>query len=552
MNRVCSNRNRRRANMLETRGLARSRTIAGVNLLLDPTPRLHSCALALLASASLAGATPPLLQDDPAPEATGEDEPEQRSGPPPFRQLADDERGLKLNRDGACQGYTLIAPLRSRTVRLIDMEGETVHTWEVESPPGGGVYLLDNGHLLYCGRVDDNPRFRGGGIGGRLEEYDWEGRLVWSYQLANEYQTQHHDMEVLPNGNILFICWEYLAPEDALAAGRDPHALHGEGLWTGAVLEVRKTGSEGGEIVWEWHSWDHLVQDRDPDLDWYGLIAEHPGRIDINADHRDDPPLTRERLEELRRIELEMRALGYMGEEEEEDEDEPHEAERDWLHTNAVDYHAGYDLIALSTPHMNEIWIIDHSTTTEEAADEDGGRWGQGGNILWRWGNPKNYSAGGVRDRRLFYQHDPRFIEGPGGALHLTLFNNGGGRPNKESYSSVEELALPFDPESGFQREAGKAFGPEEPVWIYSDGDNFFSSFISGAERLPNGNTLICSGAPGRVFEVTPEGEIVWEYWNPHGGDAPPSAVTPGAPRPALFRAARISIGAPALSRLGS
>ena len=65
------------------------------------------------------------------------------------------------------------------------------------------------------------------------------------------------------------------------------------------------------------------------------------------------------------------------------------QVEVDWLHTNGIDYNAEYDLIVLSVPRMNELWVIDHSTTTEEALGSTGGRWGKGGDLLWRWGNPR-------------------------------------------------------------------------------------------------------------------------------------------------------------------
>ena len=65
--------------------------------------------------------------------------------------------------------------------------------------------------------------------------------------------------------------------------------------------------------------------------------------------------------------------------------------------------------------------------------------------------------------------------------------------------------------------ESGKAYAPEKPVWHYEakNRTDFFSSEISGAHRLPNGNMLICVGVIGHLFEITPEGEMVWQYVNP-------------------------------------
>ena len=213
------------------------------------------------------------------------------------------------------------------------------------------------------------------------------------------------------------------------------------------------------------------------------------------------------------------------------------------MHTNTLDYDPVRDLIVLSSPHLSEIWILDHSTTTDQAAGHTGGRYKHGGDLLWRWGNPKNYARGTKEDQRLFYQHNVQWIlPGRPGAGHLLVFNNGQERPGKE-YSSIEELALPFTPGTGFPLEGG-THGPKESVWSYRDPEHFYASFISGCQRLANGNTLICEGPKGRVFEVTSGGEIVWEFWNSLGGDLPTNGPPEGK---ALFRATRIASDHPGL-----
>ncbi|MFT5050864.1 MAG: hypothetical protein ACI8QZ_002270 [Chlamydiales bacterium] len=466
---------------------------------------------------------------------------------------APQERGLRQHLEGAFDGYTLFSPLASTSIYLIDMKGEIAHEWKTELSPTGAVYLLDNGHVLRCATQPDNPKFNGGGMGGRIQEFDWDGNLVWDFELANDYQTQHHDIEPMPDGNVLLITWEHRFPDDAVEWGRDPAQIGEDGLWPDAVLEIKPTGSDGGEVVWEWHAWDHVVQDFDEGLPGHGSVPENPGRIDINADHRDQPAVNDAERERLEQVEQEMRALGYMGDDDEDEDsddggDGATDIKPDWLHTNGIDYHPGLDLIALSSPEMNEVWVIDHSTTTDQAAWSKGGRWKRGGNLLYRWGNPRNYGMGSDDDRRLFYQHNPEWIlDGPAGELRLSIFNNGGGRPDGD-YSSVIELSLPFDPERGFLRDADAAFGPAQPAWSYSAPGEFYSSFISGAQRLPNGNTLICSGAPGRLIEVTSAGEIVWEYLNTFGGGAATPDGTPGAPPKALFRATRIAFDHPGVA----
>jgi len=469
---------------------------------------------------------------------------------------ASGERGLRLRTDGACEGFTLLAPLNSRQVHLVDLDGTVVHSWETGTVPGGSCELLPNGHLLRCGQEPDNPRFHGGGIGGRIEELDWDGHVVWQHVLAGADLTQHHEVQPLPNGNLLAIAWEYHPRDEVVAHGRDPAVVGDEGLWPDVILELRPVQPEGAEVVWTWRTWDHLVQDRDPALPDYGVPAEHPGRIDLNADHRFDPPQQQE-SEEARQQreeqERQMRALGYVGGTDPAPPDAAQGPKKvaDWLHTNSVDYEPDLDLIAVSSPHLSEIWIIDHSTTTAEAATGRGGRFGHGGDLLWRWGNPRNWGKGGEQDRRLFSQHDATWLpRGSGAAPHLLLFNNGGERPDGD-HSEVLELVLPFDGHA-FVREGDAAWGPMAPVWSYSDPGKFFSGFISGAQRLPNGNTLICSGAPGHVFEVATDGRVTWDYLNPLGGEVEPSEQGGKAPPKALFRVQRVPQDSPGLAgRLG-
>lgn len=466
-------------------------------------------------------------------------------------QEGEKQQGVLRHEAGTLDGYNLIAPLRSTETFLLDMNGEIVHAWGSELAPGGPVYLLDNGNLLRPGRHEENGRFNGGGIGGRLQEFDWDGYLLWDYLMVDDAKTQHHDVAVLPNGNVMTINWSHHSPEEAIGHGRDPEVVVEKGLWSLSLLEIKPEYPDGGEVVWEWHSWDHLIQDFDESLPSYGSIPENPGRIDINGDFRDRPALTEAERKKLEEIERQMAALGYAGGGD-EDEDEPSARfERgktsDWLHTNSVNHHVDLDLLVLSTPHMGEIWVIDHSTSTSEAKTSRGGRWGHGGDLLYRWGNPRNYGAGSDADQELFYQHDPQWLETTDGSLRLLLYNNGRGRPDGD-YSTVMELVLPFDSEKGFQREAGEAFGPTEPEWSWGSEGTLYSPFISGAQRLSNGNTFICEGASGRLIEVTAAGDVVWEFVNDQVGEiAPPSKIAPPVQGGAVFRATRIPADAPSV-----
>jgi hypothetical protein len=358
---------------------------------------------------------------------------------------------------------------------LMDNEGQVVHSWDSEYEPGQSVYLLPNGHLLHC-CFTRNKGFTRGGEGGRLEEFDWDGNIVWEFEYSSDEHLSHHDIQPLPNGNVLVLAVEKKSYEECIAAGFDPKMLRDQQLFPEFIIEVEPTRPKGGKIVWEWHVWDHLIQDNDPAKDNFGDVAAHPERIDVDCNGRPVPAF--------------------------------------WNHANSIHYNAELDQIVISARGCNEIWIIDHSTTTEEAAGSSGGRRGKGGDLLYRWGNPAAYGRSASEDRQLFQQHDAQWIpEGHPGAGNILIFNNGYDR----GWSSVEEIAPPMDAEGNYVLEQGKAYGPAEPVWRYQaeHPEDFFSSEVSGAHRLPNGNTLICAGVRGTFLEVTREGETVWKYVNP-------------------------------------
>ena len=500
---------------------------------------------ALAAGASSAAAQSPASPDVPPP--TQEAEPE-REEPPGYLSPTEFHRigsGVVLNAPEATPGLTIVAPINSRSIHLLDLDGEIVHTWETEYAPGEWCYLLDDGNLLRSAREDDDPHFRGGGIGGRLQLLAPDGSVRWTHRIADENRHAHHDIEPLPNGNLLVILWERKSAEQAIARGREPKHVGAAGLWPDAVLELKPTLPEGAEVVWEWHAWDHLVQDFDPGAAGYGDVPANPGLIDVNGDHRRDRPMTEAERKQEQELHEQLAALGYIGGAPADDDDEEDlsflDRSGDMMHTNALAYLPEHDLIVLSTPEYGELWVIDHSTTSEEAAGSTGGRFGRGGEILWRWGNPRQYGRGGDDDQHLFYQHNPTWLpsEDPN-ELRLLVFNNRAHGDGEDRYSTVEELAIPFDPERGFPLPTSEPFGPAEPSWTYQDRGNFYSSFISGAQRLASGNTLICSGAAGRIFEVTADGRVVWDYYGTLGGDVEPPDHAGKAPAQSIFRAVRI------------
>ena len=379
--------------------------------------------------------------------------------------------GLLVNAPGAFEGYTLFTPSRTTNAYLIDNHGRVVHRQDAKPHPAAITTLLENGNALMSGN----------------REVDAEGNVVWDFQ-----HPQNHDILSMPNGNVLILSRLTIPREEAIALGVNPRSTACHALRATHIVEVRPTGPSDGEIVWKWSAFDHFVQDFDPEKPNYGVVADHPELIDINFTVADAKC---------------PRAGGL-----------------DWLHANALDYNAELDQIMITVRNFSEIWIIDHSTTIEEAAGRAGGNSGKGGDLIYRWGNPRAHRRGTAADQRLFRPHDAQWIpEGLPGAGNVLIFNNGAEYPGFErGYSSVDEFALPADG-SNYRLESGSAYGPNEIVWTYAADprDSFYASYGSSAQRLPNGNTLIADGPASRVFEVTAEGETVWEFVNPDANDGP-------------------------------
>ena len=394
--------------------------------------------------------------------------------------------GVIQNSEFTYEGYTLFGPASTNTTYLLDNYGRVVQSWESDYAIDKSCYLLENGNLLRTFHLDDTS------FG--VQEFTWDGSLIWEYVCSGDDYKRHHDIEPLPNGNVLILVRQNKTNIEAFQAGRDPNLLTTNILFTEYIIEVMPTGLNTADIIWEWHAWDHLIQDFDPEMNNYGVVEDHPELVDINFTYN---------------------------------------TVRDWIHGNSVDYNQEFDQIIISSRNLNEIWVIDHTTTTEEAAAHTGGTFGAGGDLLYRWGNPQSYRAGDENDKKYFDQHDSRWVENDmPGAGNILVFNNGVGRPDGE-YSTVDEIVPPVDA-NGFyiQPQTDNAFLPEAQEWVYSGGNSnqFYSATISGAHRLLNGNTLICIGRSGNFIEVTAENNIVWEYINPitntgvlNQGDTPPA-----------------------------
>jgi len=404
----------------------------------------------------------------------------------------------------AYSGYTLFG-VGSRTF-LLDMEGHVVHAWKIGTNP----HLLDNGHILDATR-DDPSGFQG------LREVDWDGNTVWEYVEKREGYAPHHDWVRIHNKALdapttLYIANKSISHEQAIAAGADPQRGPYRDGQMDAVVEV----DMDGKVVWEWWFLDHLMQDIDPSKPNHvgegKTVADHPGRLNINMPGR---PL-----------------------------------KRDWLHCNSIDYNPQLGQVVVNSV-QGECYIIDHDGTFV-AGDPEAGiakAAGPGGDFLYRFGDPARYAQGDpprvlenwdsatTGHRQMGGTHHVTWIPpGHPGAGHLMVFNNGQYLYQRTPQSSVLEINAFLDssgrdtgsyvnpPDAGYREERYDHDTHNRPrqvsrqiVWSYrsKDSHGFFSHIGSSAQRLRNGNTFICSDTEGHLFEVTPEGEPVWEYINP-------------------------------------
>lgn len=356
--------------------------------------------------------------------------------------------------------YTLYSVQNSQYTYLIDNNNTVYHTWtsNTSNRTGYSSYLLPGGELLRTVKYSPNS-FAGGGQTGKLQKLDWNGNVLWDFVYCTSAYAMHHDICPMPNGNVLLICYELKTPAQATQAGCSQSIT----IWSEKIVEVAQTGLTTGEIVWEWHLWDHLVQNLFPTKDNYETtIIDHPDRLNIN----------------------------YM-------------TKKDWIHMNGIDYNPILDQIVVSSHYLNELWIIDHSTTTAEAATGSGGNSGKGGRFLYRWGNPAAYQASGATIFNVV--HDSHWIsEGAPNAGRLAAFNN---RGHSVTRSTVDQINPPRE-DYLYSLNSGSAYQPS----TYTERHlcNGYSSNMSSSQFLPNGNLFVCMATSGLMYEVNTLGNTIW------------------------------------------
>lgn len=387
---------------------------------------------------------------------------------------------LVYNPELYAEGYTLIFPHNQHRSLLLNACGEVVHSWDLaeNERPGNVSYLMENGDLVTTSRpanVSNDPIWAGGG-GATIARRSWENEMIWSFTLNDSTARLHHDIEVLPNGNVLAICWERIDSLEAVESGRDPMLLQNGVLWSDRILELEPSSAGGAEVIWEWRAWDHLVQDFDSTRSNYGVVADSPQKIDVNFGSSNA-------------------------------------SSSDWLHMNSIDYYGYYDLgghILLSVPTFDEVWMIWHDYALES-------------DLIWRWGNPASYDRGDSTDQKLFYQHDAHWGQSdmaitPGDPdfTKICVFNNRVPGADGSTYSEVGKLTLVFDEyKSGYDFDLTTGtWGPEDFSWTYTE-EGLSSSGLSSFQLLEDEAYLICAGRTGELLENGFDGTRAWEYRTP-------------------------------------
>lgn len=342
----------------------------------------------------------------------------------------------------------LINDLLTRNLILMSKTGKILYDWPVGIRGfWNDIILLPDGKLLATFKAKINSSIPGW-FGGVIELIDKTGKAIWNYNLADGNTILHHDVEILPNGNILALVWDKVRGTE-----------YGYKLDVDIYLErIIEIDPKNNTIVWEWKSVDHMIQDTDPKIANFGNIAASPERIDINYAQSQSGMV---------------------------------------MHANGLVYDPVNDLIYVSIYQFSEVWAIDHSTTPEEVRGNTGGVYGRGWNIVYRFGNPSAY---GWTGSRIFYStHHPSFTS----SGNFLIYSNWVGAVPEQS--TVYELAIPQE-----INKKQPTLRMPEIIWSYTNPE-IYSDKVGWAVRLANGNTLITEG-DGHIWEVTPEKKLVWKY----------------------------------------
>ncbi len=355
-------------------------------------------------------------------------------------------------------GLTLYSNMGSTMGYLIDTNNINVKTWAFTGGTGYSAHMMPGGDIW---RSVNNPGniLTGGGMTGRIQKINYAGTILWDYTYSSSTYCLHHDHCPLPNGNVLVISYDVKTPTDATNAGCTSAIT----IWAEKVLELKPIGTNSAQIVWQWNVWDHLVQNAIVGGGNYQTsIVNNPQLLNIN----------------------------YL-------------TQKDWMHMNGIDYNPILDQITISSHWMNEWYVIDHSTTTAQAASHAGGNSGMGGDFLYRWGNPLAYQAAGTKI--LNVTHDAHWIpEGSPNAGYLVGVNNAGLAGPK---TAIDQVTVPRS-NYNYTYTPGIQFNPTSFTLRHSS--TGYTSNMGSSDQFPNGNQMICLATAGTIYEIDPLGNTIW------------------------------------------
>lgn len=385
--------------------------------------------------------------------------------------------------------YTLYSVQNTSTAYLVDTTGVTYKTWTFASTAKTGYssYLMPGG-TLWRTVINTSNVLTGGGMTGRIQKVDYSGTILWDYSYSSSTYCMHHDICPMPNGNVLIISYDVKTATDVANAG----CTFSGSVWSEKVMELQPVGSNAANVVWEWKFWDHICQDQNSSLPNYvSSIVNNPQLLNVN-----------------------------------------YNAKKDWIHMNGIDYNPILDQIAISSHNLNEWYIIDHSTTTTEAASHAGGFAGKGGDILYRWGNPAAYQASGTT--YLNVTHDAHWIpEGVPNAGWLVGFNNKG----ISSTQSCVDMVNPPRVAYNYTLTPGQAFGPT--IYDARINVNGYTSNMGNSQQLPNGNHHVALATAGIIKEIDANANLLWT-----------KTATGNIPQSFRYNACYINNAAPAIPQI--
>lgn len=357
--------------------------------------------------------------------------------------------------------YNFYAAKDGTTAKLVDTAGVLYKTWTFNSASRYSAYLIPGDTIVRTASYTVSGAPSGGGVTGKIQKVTWNNTVAWEYNYSSTTTQMHHDICPLPNGNVLFISYDVKTAAEATQAGSSSNSI----FWSEKIVEVKPTGATTGTVVWEWKLWDHMCQVYSAAKDNYVTngIVNNPQLLNINYAGTGNLP--------------------------------------DRYHMNGIDYNPTLDQIVVSMHFMNSAFVIDHSTTTAEAAGHTGGNSGKGGDFLYRWGNPASYGATGTTMFNTI--HDAHWIpsDNPNYPNYLCGYKN-------NTNPTKTQVVIWNPPYNGYNYSLtlGQAYGPSNYAYQYTS--TFSANNEGNSQQLSNGNMMV-NNAFGDLYEVNSAGTIM-------------------------------------------